>query len=69
MTKNHQTMRRRLSGYVNRLSVYDGTAVAGYLVQADDGRFQTYGADGYPAGIFDNLRDTAASLPKVEVVS
>jgi hypothetical protein len=61
--------RRRLSGSANRLAVYDGTTVVGFLEQADDGRFQTYGADGFPAGVFDNFKDATASLPKAEAVS
>jgi hypothetical protein len=61
--------RRRLGGSVNRLSIYDGETAVGSVVPTDDGRFQTYDADGYPAGIFDTLRDAARSLPKAEVTS
>ena len=62
-TKHHNKT-RRLSGSVNRLAVYDGSNAAGYLVQTDDNNFQVYGADGYPAGVFNNLKDAARSLPR-----
>jgi hypothetical protein len=65
----HQTARRNVRGFVARLDIYDGTVLAEHLLETDDGHFQVYGADGCPAGVFDTIRDAAASLPKAEVVS
>jgi hypothetical protein len=66
--KTKQKTRPNVSGTVGELSVYDGAAHVGYFVHTDDGRVQVYDVEGAPVGIFDNYRDAARAVLKVEAV-
>ena len=68
-TKHQNKTRRIVRGFVNRLTVYDGAAMAGSLLPTDDGHVQVYDAEGYPAGCFDTFQEATRSLPKAEPVS
>jgi hypothetical protein len=61
--------RKSLRSLRRDLFVYDGQQMVGHVLTTDDRQFQTYGADGYPAGVFNSLRAAAASLPKAKVES